>query len=324
MEINIINLGLLIRRGTLSIISEEQIEAVSEEYRASLRKAGLSRLQELDVNSYISLEVVAISSSVLQKDKNQTWVKCLNSGNEFSFDFPADFAVREGHVIVALELKQDKGSATERYLNLTTGTYCSEMSGLFNWQTIRNTKSSSCINFILSFVPSVGSIISLSNLGCQHPKVSSLSKRYYNVFYNRFNTWVLSLIIISIAVYQFILYPQLTFFPWIILFSIKLQTPAVFSVYIAPVVVLMITRLVRRKRKKRVERFITTHCEYLEKVIHILANNEEYKASCFQNAQAIMSAHTNQNDSLDTKECPECAEIIKLNAKKCRFCGAVC
>ena len=86
--------------------------------------------------------------------------------------------------------------------------------------------------------------------------------------------------------------------------------------------------IIMRRRKKIVAKFINLHSEYINSIFPLYAEGIKastdtlaYSQEVFKNAMNKNNHGVSAEQPTDTKECPECAEIIKLNAKKCRFCG---
>ncbi len=336
-----------------------KINALTEEYKKSLTKQNLSKLKEFDLDKYSAVRCVVVSTDVQHYAsssvsgggggglayngtgfsrnskissttehhvKNEAWVISLENNAEFKIELPADFDVREGHTIVVFgyfATDSEDSLVVERYYNLATDQFALEAEGLFNRLTINYTRKLPLIGYLLLVIPYFGMLYSLLNLRCAYPKLPILFKKYYRVFYSNVGNL---LVILGVLV----------FMAFVILSEEKLagilRAAGVSRAYLTWGIIgvfIFVPIIIKRRRKKRVAKYINLHSDYINSVFPLYAENIKTSTDTLSCAQEVFNNVNNSNNQhgadivqpTDTKECPECAEIIKLNARKCRFCG---
>ena len=337
---------------------KEKIDALTEEYNKTLSKRNLSKLKEFDLDKYIVSRYVVVSTDVQHYAsssvsggggvgfaskgtgfsfnkkissntehhvKNEAWVISLENDAEFKVELPAGFDVREGHTVLVFgyfATDSEDSFVVERYYNLVTDQFVLEAEGLFNRLTINYTSKIPLLGYLLIVIPYIGFFYSLLNLRCAHPKLPILFKKYFRVFYSK-------------AVNLLVILGMLAFMAFVTLSEEKfrgmLKTTGVSLGYLTWGIIgvfIFVPIIIRRRRKKRVAKYIKLHSEYINSAFPIIADNLKkntdtlaYAQEVYNKANSFSQQNVSVGVSADTKECPECAEIIKLNAKKCRFCG---
>ena len=260
--------------------------------------------------------------------KNEIWAANLDTGAEVKVDLPENFDVREGHALLIFVYN----GSIERYVNVTTEELNTTVTGLFNKATMHITigtkDESSCLMFFLGFLPWIGSLFSLTNITYKHSKFSSVFKKYTRVFYNRIANWFFTLLILAVVGYQFKYYSSYILATWDISWDINdVSKYGQMSILAVPVIFLFISNWIRHKRKARFRRFLGIHSKYLTDTAFTIVKQLKASTDILERSTEVYNKITGKSQasgvSADTKECPECAEIIKLNARKCRFCGSV-
>ena len=136
--------------------------------------------------------------------------------------------------------------------------------------------------------------------------------------------WLITLAVLPLVGYQFMSYGLLVFDPLLIIGRTK-DIGAV-AAMLTPTAVLIFTLILKIKRKRLVKKYITLHSEYMDNFFSLYAEEVKGNSDTLEKSKEVyMQSIVNQEQQCvsdaDTKECPECAEVIKLNARKCRFCG---
>ena len=296
---------------------EAKISKLTEEYRKSLLKVNLRKLGEFDFDQYITISVVVISSDVQHYTstnisgsggggrirqgvggttgrmsdinissevehhvKNEAWVVSLENDGEFKTEFPSGFDVREGHTVVMLGFyaAEDKEDfVVERYVNLATNQMCVEAEGIFNTSTVHQTKKSSCLFLLICLIPCIGSVFSLLNLRHQNAKIYYYLKQYRGTFNKKASNYLLVLLVLPVAIYQIIQYPGLMLNPLMIIVGAKCF--GAITAMLTPVVVLLLTLAMKRRRKSLIKGYIALHSEYIDTAFEVYA--EEIKEDSY-------------------------------------------
>ena len=313
----------------------ERINALTEEYKRSLKKKKFSALNDFDIDQYKAVSCVvvstdvqhyasssvsggggfvyngtgfsgnsSISSSTEHHVKNEAWLICLENDAEFKLKLPADFDVREGHTIVLFGYYANENETSfvlERYYNLVTSQFALEAGGLFNRSTIYNTSKIPRLSYLLMIIPIVGLLYPLVNLSCVYPKLPHLLKKYYRVFYSSLKNW---LIIISeiLLIYVFFTYGDKL--------NALIKLKVVHLLIITYAFFLIVPIYIRIKRKMRVAKFINLHIGYINSALPIYAECIINNTVILEQAQKIYLKNSNAGQSVDnsqseTKECPE-------------------